>query len=191
MSLDFSIYEFSIIGKSLETLKRIAPSISRVGLIYNPDNPVDAVYFRSFETFAKQLAVQPIDLPIHGLADLGRALEKLAEQANGGIIVPPDVTAFILRDQLTTLAARYRLPAIYSNSGYVTIGALMSYGPDGVEIFRQAASYVDRVLRGEKPADLPIQQPTKLQLVINLKTAKALGLSIPEAVLATADEVIQ
>ena len=187
----FSIYEFSIIGKSLETLKRIAPSISSVGLIYNPDNPVDAVYFRSFETFAKQLAVQPIDLPIHGLADLERALEKLAEQPNGGIIVPPDVTAFILRDQLTTLAARHRLPAIYSNSGYVTIGGLMSYGPDGVEIFRQAASYVDRVLRGEKPADLPIQQPTKLQLVINLKAAKALGLSIPEAVLATADEVIQ
>jgi putative ABC transport system substrate-binding protein len=187
----FSIYEFSIIGKSLETLKRIAPSISRVGMIYNPDNSVSAVYFRSFETFARQLAVQPIDFPIHGLADLERALGKLAEQPNGGALVPPDVTAFTLRDQLTALVAHHRVPAIYSNSGYVTSGGLVSYGPDGVETFRRAASYVDRVLRGEKPADLPIQQPTKFQLVINLKTAKALGLTIPETLLATADEVIQ
>jgi putative ABC transport system substrate-binding protein len=187
----FSSFEFSIVGKSLEALKQIVPGISRVGMIYNPDNLANAVYVRSFETSARQLAVQPINLPIHGLADLERALGTLAEQPNGGLFFSPDVTTLLLREHVTALVARHRVPAIYWNSFYVTSGGLVSYGSDTVELFRQAASYVDRVLRGEKPADLPIQQPTKYRLVINLKTAKALGLTIPETLLATADEVIQ
>jgi putative tryptophan/tyrosine transport system substrate-binding protein len=187
----FSVTEFSVIGKMLETLKRIAPGLSRVGMIYNSDNPVGAVYFRSFKMVAAQLAVQPIDLPVHGLAELERAIEILAEKPNSAVLTPPDVTITALAAEATSLAARYNLPAVYSNSSYVLRGGLVSYGADIVDVFRRQASYVDRILRGEKVGDLPIQQPTSFQLFINLKTAKALGLTIPETLLATADEVIQ
>jgi putative tryptophan/tyrosine transport system substrate-binding protein len=187
----FSVTEFSVIGKMLETLKRIAPGVSRVGMIYNPDNPVGAVYLRSFKTVAGQLAVQPIDLPVHGLAELQRAIGFLGEKANSGVLAPPDVTITSLAAEVTGLAARHNVPAIYSNSSYVLRGGLASYGADIVDVFRRQASYVDRILRGEKVGDLPIQQPTNFQLFINLKTARALGLTIPETLLATADEVIQ
>jgi putative tryptophan/tyrosine transport system substrate-binding protein len=174
----------------VETLKQMAPGISRVGIIYNPDNPVGAIYLNSFKADAAQLAVQPIDLPVHGPAEIERAIARLAEQPNGGFITPPDLT-ITLATEITTLAARYRVPAIYSGSPfYVRRGGLASYGPDIVEVYRRQASYVDRVLRGEKPSDLPIQQPTNYQLAINLKTAKALGLTIPDTLLATVDEVI-
>jgi putative tryptophan/tyrosine transport system substrate-binding protein len=175
----------------VETLKQMAPGISRVGIIYNPDNPVGAIYLNSFKADAAQLAVQPIDLPVHGPAEIERAIGRLAEQPNGGFITPPDLTIAALATEITTLAARYRVPAIYSGSPfYVRRGGLASYGPDIVEVYRRQASYVDRVLRGEKPSDLPIQQPTNYQLAINLKTAKALGLTIPDTLLATVDEVI-
>src|SRR5215470_16596521 len=188
----FSLIEFSVIGKVVETLKQMAPGISRVGIIYNPDNPVGAIYLNSFKADAAQLAVQPIDLPVHGPAEIERAIARLAEQPNGGFITPPDLTIAALATEITTLAARYRVPAIYSGSPfYVRRGGLASYGPDIVEVYRRQASYVDRVLRGEKPSDLPIQQPTNYQLVINLKTAKALGLEVPPTLLARADEVIE
>jgi putative ABC transport system substrate-binding protein len=187
----FSVTEFSVIGKMLETLKRIAPDISRVGMIYNSDNPVGAVYLRSFKAVAGQLAVEPIDLPVHGLAELERAIVFLAEKPNSGILTPPDVTITSLAAEVTGLAARYNIPAVHSNSSYVLRGGLVSYGADIVDVFRRQASYVDRILRGEKAGDLPIQQPTNFQLFINLKTARTLGLTIPEALLATADEVIQ
>jgi putative ABC transport system substrate-binding protein len=186
----FSIIEFSLVGKMVETLKRMAPGISRVGMIYNPDNPASAVYLNSFKAFAAQLAVQPIDLPVHGSADIERAIESLAEELNGGFIVPPDVTVFALATQITNLAARHSVPAVYSSISFVRQGGLACYSPDYLDLYRRVASYVDHVLRGEKPSDLPIQQPTNYKLVINLKTAKALGLKIPDTLLATADEVI-
>ncbi len=187
-----SVIEFSVIGKMLEILKRIAPGISHAGIIYNPDNPVGAIYSRTFEAMANQLAVQPIDLPVHGIADIGRAIGSLATQRDGGFLVPPDLTISTLRAEVTALAARQAVPAIYSHRGYVQAGGLVSYGAEfGAEFFQRAASYVDRVLRGAKPADLPIQQPTKYRLDINLKAAKALGLEIPPSVLAMADGVIE
>ena len=186
-----SVIEFSIIGKMLEILKRMAPGVSRVGIIYNPDNPVGAIYSRSFEAMARQVAVQPIDLPVHGIADIERVIGSLAEQPNGGFLVPPDITIGTLRDQVTALAARHSVPAIYPNRSYVVGGGLVSYGVELGDLYQRLASYVDRVLRGEKPSDLPIQQPTKYRLDINLVTAKALGLEIPLSVLAVADDVIE
>jgi putative ABC transport system substrate-binding protein len=187
----FSTVEFSVVGKMLETLKRIAPGISRVGMIHNPDNPAGADYWRSFNAFATKLAIEPIDLPVHGLAETERAIGSLAEQSNGGLLVPGDVTMLTLATEVTALAARYNIPAVYSASLYVTRGGLVSYGADLVDQFRRQAFYVDRILRGEKPGDLPIQQPNSYQLFVNLKTATAIGLTIPETLLATADEVIQ
>ena len=186
-----SIIEFSVIGKMLEILKRMAPGISRAGIIYNPDNPVGAAFSRTFEAAAKQLAVQPIDLPVHGIADIERAIGSLAEQPNSGFLVPPDLTVGTLRGQVTALAARDRVPAIYSSGTFMASGGLASYGSEVGDMFPRLASYVDRVLRGEKPADLPIQQPTKYRLDINLKAARALGLEIPPSVLVMADEVIE
>src|ERR1700730_10524893 len=187
----FSLIEFSIFGKMLETLKRLDPGISRVAMMYNPDNPVGAAYLRAFEMVAGPLAVQPINLPIHDLADIERAIASLAEQPNGGVLFPPDVTIFSLRAQVSALLARYRVPAISIYSALTAAGGLVSYGPDRTAMFRQSASYVDRILRGEKPGDLPFQQPTTYRLVINLKAAKALGLTVPDTLLVAADEVIE
>jgi putative tryptophan/tyrosine transport system substrate-binding protein len=187
----FSVTEFSVIGKMLETLRRMAPRTSRVGMIYNPDNTVRAHYLRSFKAVAGQLAVEPIDLPVHGLAEIERAIGILADQPNAGFLVPPDITMSALAAEVTGLAARRSVPAVYANSSFVTRGGLVSYGPDFVDVFRRQASYVDRILRGEKPGDLPVQQPTNYQLSINLRTAKALGLTVPETLLASADEVIE
>jgi putative tryptophan/tyrosine transport system substrate-binding protein len=187
----FSLIEFSIFGKMLETLKGLAPGVSHVGMMYNPDNPVGAAYLRAFEMVAAPIAVQPINLPIHDLADIERAIAGLAEQPNGGVLIPPDVTIFSLREQVSALLARYRVPAISIYSALTAAGGLVSYGPDRTAMFRQSASYVDRILRGEKPGDLPFQQPTTYRLVINLKTAKALGLDVPPTLLAIADEVIE
>ncbi len=187
----FSLIEFSMFGKMLEILKRLAPGISRVGMIYNPDLPVGAAYIRSFEMFAGQLAVQPINLPIHDIADVERAIASLADQPNGGVFFPPDLTTTSLRTQVSALLIRHRVPAIFALSAFTAAGGLVSYGPDRLVMFRQSASYVARILRGEKPGDLPFQQPTIYRLVINLKTAKSLGLTVPDTLLAAADEVIE
>jgi ABC-type uncharacterized transport system substrate-binding protein len=187
----FSLVEFSIFGKMLEILKRMAPGISRVGMIYNPDNPVAATYLRWFEPSAGQFGVQPINLPIHDAASIERAIASMAEQPNGGILSPPDLTANIHRTQIVTLVARHRIPAIYTNALFSEAGGLATYGADAVAMFRQSAGYVDRILRGEKAGELPFQQPTAYRLVINLKTAKGLGLEVPPTMLALADEVIE
>jgi putative tryptophan/tyrosine transport system substrate-binding protein len=187
----FSTTEFTVIGKMVETLRQLAPGVSRVGMIYNPDNPVGAVYWRAFDAVATRLGLQPVDFRIHGVADIERAIAVLAEHPNGGLLGAPDVTIQKLAKQVISAATRYRIPAIYTASFFVKEGGLASYGSDIVEVFRRQASYVDRILRGEKASDLPIQQPTSYQLAINLKTAKVLGLTIPETLLATADEVIQ
>jgi len=187
----FATLELSIIGRILETLKQVAPGTSRVAMIYNPDNPA-AINFRDrFESSALPLSVKPIFAPIHTIADIERAIEALAEQPNGGAFFPPDITTFALRNQVNAILARHHVPAIYTDRLYVTSGGLVSYDSDRTDIFRRTASYVDRVLRGEKPGDLPFQQPTKYQLTINLKTAKTLGLTVPTTLLATADEVIE
>jgi putative ABC transport system substrate-binding protein len=187
----FATMEFSVIGKILETLKQIAPGTSRVAMIYNPDNPTAINFLRLFESSALPLSVQPIVAPIHTIADIERTIEALAKQPSGGVFFAPDVTVYALRNQVTAIVARLRVPAIYTDRIFVTSGGLASYDSDRADIFRRTASYVDRVLRGEKPGDLPFQQPTKYQLTINLKTAKALGLTIPQSLLLRADEVIQ
>jgi putative ABC transport system substrate-binding protein len=187
----FSQLELSIIGKQMEVLKQIVPSISRVVAIHNPDNPSAAFYLRSFQSSAGPLAIEPVVEPIHGLPDIERVVESRADQPNWGILFLPDVTTNALRDQIIALVTRFHVPAIFTERAFVRHGGLASYSSDRTDLFRRAASYVDRILRGEKPGDLPFQQPTKYELLINLKTAKALGLAVPPSLLATADEVIE
>jgi putative tryptophan/tyrosine transport system substrate-binding protein len=187
----FSLLELSLIGKFLELLKQMAPNVSRVTLIFNPDNPSTRFFKREFESAAPALAVDPVVAHIHGLLDVERAIEERANSPNGGLLFAPDVTVTALRKSIVALVARSRLPAIYSDPIMVRDGGLMSYGPDRLDIFRRAASYIDRILRGENPGDLPVQQPTKFEFVVNLKTAKALGLEVPPQLLARADEIIE
>jgi ABC-type uncharacterized transport system substrate-binding protein len=187
----FSTLEFSLVGKMVETLKLIAPNVSRVGMIYNPDNPVTVIYVRTFKNVAAQLAMEPVDIPVHSVEEIEHAIAGLATPPNGGLIAAPDVTLIGRAAQVTELAARYRIPALYHLALFTEQGGLASYGADIADMVRRQAFYVHRVLQGEKPSDLPIQQPTSYQLVINLKAAKALGLTVPERLLATADEVIQ
>jgi putative ABC transport system substrate-binding protein len=188
----FSMFEFSVIGKMLETLKQAAPGIAGTALIYNPDNPAtDLFVLPAFERAASALGVQPAGFAVHDTAEIEHAIEAAARLPNGSLFFPPDVTVAIHRELISTLVARHRLPAIYSDPVLVRSGGLMSYSPDRVDIFRRAASYVDRILRGEKPGDLPIQQPVKFELVVNLNAAKALGLTVPDKLLVAADEVIE
>jgi len=187
----FTLIEFSVIGKLLEALKQIAPDISRIALISNPINPSTGLYLRSFDSVSSLFAVQPFVFPVHNADEIQRSIEAFASEQNGGLLFPPDITILAHRDLVTALAARHRLPAIYSDRALVVSGGLIYYGAERIDQFRRAASYIDRILRGEKPADLPVQQPIKFELVINLKTAKALGLTVPATLLATADEVIE
>jgi putative ABC transport system substrate-binding protein len=184
-------FELSVIGKSLEVLKQISPAVVRVALIYNPDNPNTAFYRRTFEAASSPLAVEPIAAPIHGLADIEHTVSSLAERQNTGIFFPSDVTTNALRNEIVGLVARRRLPAMYPEQLFVKIGGLASYGADRLDLFRRAAGYVDRILRGVKAGDMPFEQPTKYKLVINLKAAKELGLTVPPTLLARADEVIE
>jgi putative ABC transport system substrate-binding protein len=187
----FAQLELSVIGKMLQTLKEIAPNLSRVAMIYNPDNPAATFYARSFESAAPALGIEPIISHIHGLADIERAIASMAVRPDGGVFCAPDVTLSRLVEQTVATVARHRLPAIYSERASVNYGGLIYYGVNRVELYRGAASYVDRILRGEKPGDLPYQQPTKYELIINLKTAKTLGLEVPPMLLARADEVVE
>jgi len=187
----FTAFELPMLGKSLEILKQIAPAIVRVALIYNPDNPNSAHYRRISEAASAPLAIEVIDLPIHDLPDIDRAVASLADRGNSGIFFLPDLTTNALRDDVVGLVGRRRVPAIYSDTFFVKLGGLAFYGPDRMGGFRGAAGYVDRILRGAKPGDLPFQQPTKYELMINLKAAKGLGLELSPAVLSLADEVIE
>jgi putative tryptophan/tyrosine transport system substrate-binding protein len=187
----FTSFELSMVGKSLEILKQIAPAIVRVALIYNPDNPNTVHYRRISQAASAPLALEVIDLPIHTLADIDRAVTNLADRGNSGIFFLPDLTTDALRDDVVGLVGRRRVPAIYSEPFFVKLGGLVFYGPDRMEGFRSAAGYVDRILRGEKPGDLPFQQPTKYGLMINSTAAKALGLELSPALLARADQVIE
>ncbi len=186
-----SLNEFSMIGKMLEALKELSPGIKRVGLIVSPDHPAAAFISRSFESAAPLLSIQPIIFRVRDFSEIERAVEFVIREPNGALLFPSDVTIKVHRDSIVALAARRRVPAIYSDRGYVSSGGLMSYGTDLIALSRRAASYVDRILRGANPADLPVEQPTKFELVINLKTAKALGLEVPLHVQQLADEVIE
>jgi putative ABC transport system substrate-binding protein len=189
----FMLYEYSLSVKWLELLKQIAPSVTRVAVIRNSDLPAGMALFGAVQNAAQSLGVEvsPVSVSVRDAGELERIIAAFARSPNGGLVVTPGATA-VQRDLIITLAARYKLPAVYSLSYNVTgSGGLISYGPNVVDQFRQAASYVDRILKGEKPADLPVQAPTKYQLVINLKTAKALGLKVSPALLAGADEVVE
>jgi putative ABC transport system substrate-binding protein len=186
----FIEFEPSMGGKWLETLKEIAPRISQVALIFNPDTHTGQ-YFASIEAAASSLSVTATRTPFHSAAEIESAINAFAIAPNVGLLVLPDVSTALHRDLIIALAAKYHLPAIFPFRRFVTNGGLVWYGTDLVEQFRQAASYVDRILRGAKPDELPVQAAVKFDLVINLKTAKALGLTIPEKLLVRADEVIE
>jgi len=189
----FSNLEFSLIGKYLQILKEIAPSTKRVAVMIHISNAVSANWFRMFNTVAPSFAIEPITAPVRDRADIERTIESLAREANGGLILPGDsyVDSPDVRKSIVGLAASHSLPALYTNPRFVRDGGLMSYGIDQLDQFRGAASYVNRILRGETPADLPIQQPAKFEFVINLRTARALGLTVPLTLQTSADEVIE
>jgi putative ABC transport system substrate-binding protein len=187
----FTQGEFSMGGKILEVLKEVAPQVSRVAVILNLEQPPHVAMWRSIEATAPSFGVRLTPADVQGPDDIERAIEAFAREPNGGLIVLPGPVNQVHRELITALAARHRLPAAYAYRFFVTSGGLVSYGSDLVDQARQAAGYVDRILKGEQPGDLPIQQPTKFELVINLKTAKTLGLTIPPSLLARADEVIE
>jgi len=187
----FATYEQTISVKWLELLKEIAPRVTRVTFMYDPANPSWPGYLRPIEAAARSLGMQVSAQAVQNTAEIERALDAGASVLNDGLIVLSSPIVETNRKQIIALAAKHRLPAIYHFREYVEDGGLASYGADQFDLYRRAATYVDRVLKGDKPSDLPVQFATKIELVINLKTAKALGLTIPETLLATADEVIQ
>jgi putative ABC transport system substrate-binding protein len=187
----FTIYEYSMSGKWLELLKEIAPNVTRVAVLRDPAVASGTGQFGAVQIVAPSLGVELSPVDIRDAGEIERAIAAFASGLNGGLIVTGSAAAIVHRELIATLAARHRLPAVYPGRYSVTAGGLISYGPDLIDQFRRAAGYVDRILKGEKPADLPVQAPTKYELVINLKTAKALGLDVPTTVLARADEVIE
>jgi putative ABC transport system substrate-binding protein len=188
-------FEPAMGGKWLALLKEMAPRTARVAFLYNPETASrgagSAVYLQSFESFAAELAARPVIIPARDAIELRQALDGFAGEPNGAVLVPPDIFNTMHRAAIVDAAARHRLPTIFPYRFYVAAGGLMSYGVDLLDLYRGAAAFVDRILKGEKAAEMPIQQPIKFELVINLKTANALGLTIPPTLLARADEVIE
>jgi putative ABC transport system substrate-binding protein len=177
----FTIFEVSLVGKLLEALTQVAPGIARVALVHSPTNSNAPDYWRSLEALAPSFNVKPVAAPVRDADEIERTFAALT----------PDAVTTAQRRLIIALAARYRLPAVYPLRFFVTSGGLMSYGVDNLDLYRRAASYVDRIFRGENPGELPVQAPTKFELAINLKTARALGLEVPGMLLARADEVIE
>jgi putative tryptophan/tyrosine transport system substrate-binding protein len=187
----FMLFEYSIGGKWLELLKQIAPGVTRVAVLGDPNTPTGPAQFGVIQAVAPMLRVEVSAFNKRDADEIERAITAFAQSPNGGLILTAGGPAFVHRDLIITLAARYKLPAIYFERAFVAAGGLLSYGPDRIDMYRRAAGYVDRLLKGGKPADLPVQAPTKYQLVINLKTAKALGLDVPGHLQQIADEVIE
>ena len=187
----FTIFEYSMSGKWLEVLKEIAPRVTRAAVLRDPAVASGIGQFGAVQIVAPSLGVQVTPVDVRDAGEIERALTAFAHGLNGGLIVTGTPVAFAHRDLIISLANRHRLPAVYWHRRFVASGGLISYGPDTIDPFRRAAGYVDRILKGEKPADLPVQAPTKYDLVVNLKAAKALGLDVPETLLARADEVIE
>jgi putative ABC transport system substrate-binding protein len=187
----FMSYEFSIAGKWLELLKEIAPGVTRVAVLRDASQPFATSMFAAMQAVAPSMGVEAIPLNLRNVSEIQRSVESFARSANGGLIPVSSAAAVRHRDLIIALAVRHKLPAVYWERFFVTAGGLMSYGPDLVDQFRQAAGYVARILKGEKPGDLPVQASTKYELAINLKAAKAIGLTIPTTLVARADEVIE
>jgi putative ABC transport system substrate-binding protein len=185
----FAGFEPSLGGKWLELLSEIAPGLKRAAALFNPDLPAPSTYLPSFETAARSLKVAPITAHVHSDVEIETAIIALGREPGGGLVVMPGMVAHHV--PIISAAARNNVPAVYDLSDFAREGGLLSYGPDLADTPRRAATYVDRILRGEKPGDLPVQLPTKLEMVLNLKTAKALGLTVPQSILLRADEVIQ
>jgi ABC-type uncharacterized transport system substrate-binding protein len=187
----FTVYEYSMSGKWLELLKEIAPRVTRAAVLRDPAVASGIGMFGAVQIVAPSLGVELIPVDVRDAGEIERAVAAFAPGSNGGLIVTPSALGTAHRELIATVAARHKLPAVYASRHFVTAGGLISYGPDLLDQFRRAAGYVDRILKGEKPADLPVQAPTKFELVINLKTAKTLGLDVPDKLLALADEVIE
>ena len=187
----FLLYEDSIAGKWLGMLKEIEPHLTRAALVGNPKGFPFGYFLRIAEAIGPSLGIEIVPAPIANVEDLNRSIDSFARVSNGGLLAPPDNTIEEHRDLVIALAARHRLPAVYSSREFVVAGGLMSYSTDVLTHFRQAASYVDRVLRGANPANLPVETPTKYETVLNLKTAKALGFEVSPTLLVRADEVIE
>ncbi|HEV2552102.1 MAG TPA: ABC transporter substrate-binding protein [Stellaceae bacterium] len=186
----FSSYEYSFAGKLLEVLKEIAPRISRAAILRDADAPQGIAMFAVIQSAAAAIGVQVSPVDLRDSADIERAVAAFARSGDGGLVVTPSGVA-TSRSPVVALAARHKLPAVYGYRQLALEGGLISYGPDWPDQYRRAAEYIDRILKGEKPADLPVQAPTKYELVVNLKTAKTLGLTVPDSLLARADEVIE
>jgi len=187
----FVQFEYSLSAKWIELLKQIAPSITRVAVLRDAAITSGIGQFAVIQSVAPSLGVDVTAINVHDAAEIERAVTAFARSSNGGLILTASALAAVHRELITSLAAKHKLPAIYYRRYFVTSGGLASYGPDVPDHFRRAAGYVDRILKGEKPADLPVQAPTKYETVINLKTAKALGITVPQTLLARADEVIE
>jgi putative tryptophan/tyrosine transport system substrate-binding protein len=187
----FMLFEYSMSGKWLELLKEIAPGMIRVAVIRDATNPAGSAQFGAIRALAPSLGVEVSAVNVGESDEIERVIALFARSANGGLVVTGSAMATVHHALIISLAARHKLPAVYTNRFNVAEGGLISYGPDRVAQYRRAAAYVDRILKGEKPADLPVQAPTRYELIINLKTAKALGLDVPPTLLARADEVIE
>ena len=187
----FSALDTAIGGKWLELLKEMAPHVTRVAVILHPETPPNVGFWHAAEAAAPSLGVKVVALGVHSAVEIEGTVTAFAAGSNGGLIIAPHAVTLAYRDLIIGLAARYRLPAVYGFRNFATSGGLLSYGTNPSDQFRRGASYVDRILKGEKPADLPVQNPTKYELVINLKTAKALGLDVPFQLQQLADEVIE
>jgi putative ABC transport system substrate-binding protein len=187
----FLTYEYSLGGKWLELLKQVAPGVTRVALLRDPAVPSGSILFGAIQNAAQSLGVEVRPITMRDADEIERAVAAFARSGNGGLIVAPSGASSVHRHLIITLAARHKLPTVYPYRYMASAGGLMSYAPDQADGFQRAARYVDRILKGEKPSDLPVQVPTKYELVINLKTAKALDLTVPQALLARADEVIE
>jgi putative ABC transport system substrate-binding protein len=187
----FMNYEYGIGGKWLELLKEIAPGVTRAAIMRDPTSPTGTGQFGAIQSVAPMVRVEVSPIGVGSAGEIERSVTAFAHTANGGLIITPFGLALIHRDLIVKLAAQHRLPAVYFERAFVAAGGLISYGSNFIDHYRRAAGYVDRILRGEKPADLPVQAPTKYELMINLKTAKALGLTVPPTLLATAAEVLE
>jgi putative tryptophan/tyrosine transport system substrate-binding protein len=187
----FTAFEYGISGKWAELLKEIAPHVTRAAVLRDPAIPQGIGQFGAIQSVAPSLGLEVSPVNVRDAGEIERAIAAFAREANGGLILTGSGLAIVHRDLIVTLAARYKLPAVYWLRLFVTAGGLISYGPDQIDPHRRAAAYVDRILKGEKPADMPVQAPTKYELVINLKTAKVLGITVPPSLLARANEVIE
>jgi len=187
----FALYESSMGGKWLELLSEIAPGLKRAAIIFNPDTAPVSTYMPSFETAARSLKVVPIIAPVHSDVEIETAIIALGREPGGGLVIMPDIFTVAHRATIISAAARNNVPAVYDVFIFARDGGLLYYGFDLVDTFRRAATYVDRILRDEKPGDLPVQLPVKYEMAVNLKTAKALGLAVPPSILLRADEVIE